>query len=102
MLDKLPTNFGVGKNSSSDAGRSSSIGCASAWYADGSGIDPHFRRHYFVELPFSPADSRRAVVSYWRKNVHLVLVNCLGGLPRNNVDRLTDRARNDLKSVEGP
>ena len=31
-----------------------------------------------------------------------VLVNCLGGLPRNSVDRLTGRARNDLKSVKGP
>ena len=30
------------------------------------------------------------------------LVNCLGGLPRNSVARLTDRARNDLKCVEGP
>ena len=26
------------------------------------------------------AVSRRAVVSYWRKYVHEVLVNCLGGL----------------------
>ena len=34
-----------------------------------------------------------AVVSYWRKHVHLVLVNRLGGLslPRNSVVRLTDR-----------
>ena len=31
-----------------------------------------------------------------------VLVNCLGGLPRNSVARLTDRARNDIKCVEGP
>ena len=31
-----------------------------------------------------------------------VLVNCLGGLPGNTVDRLTDRARNDRKSVEEP
>ena len=31
-----------------------------------------------------------------------ILVNCLGGLPGNSVDRLTDRARNDLKSVEEP
>ena len=29
-----------------------------------------------------------------------ILVNCLGGLPGNSVDRLTVRARNDLKSVE--
>ena len=34
--------------------------------------------------------------------IAVVLVNCLGGLPRNSVDRLTDRARNDLKSVGGP
>ena len=31
-----------------------------------------------------------------------LLVNCLGGLLGNSVDRLTDRARNDLKSVEEP
>ena len=32
-----------------------------------------------------------SVVSYWRKDVHLVLVNRLGSLPRNSVVRLTDR-----------
>ena len=55
---------------------------------------------YSHSLP--TADSSRAVVSYWRKYGHLVLVNCLGSLPRNSVDRLTDRARNDLNSVEEP
>ena len=47
-------------------------------------------QHTFV----SPsAFSRRAVVSYWRKYVHEVLVSCLGGLslPRKSVVRLTDR-----------
>ena len=36
--------------------------------------------------------ARRAVVSYWRKYVHLVLVKRLGGLglPRNSKVRLTD------------
>ena len=36
--------------------------------------------------------SRRAVVSYWPKYVHEVLVNRLGGLslPRKSVVRLTD------------
>ena len=36
---------------------------------------------------------RRAVVSYWRKYVHEVLVNRLGdlSLPRESVVRLTDR-----------
>ena len=46
--------------------------------------------HTFV----SPStDSRGAVVSYWRKYVHEVLVDPLGGLsmPRKSVDRLTDR-----------
>ena len=40
------------------------------------------------------AGSRRAVVSYWRKHVHLELVNLLGGvsLPRNSVIRLTDHS----------
>ena len=45
--------------------------------------------HTFV----SPsADSRGAVVSYWRKYVQEVLVNSLGGLrlPRKSVVRLTD------------
>ena len=36
------------------------------------------------------ADSSRAVVSYWRKDVHLVLVNRLRSLPRNSMFRLTD------------
>ena len=46
--------------------------------------------HTFVS---TPADPRRAVVSYWQKYVHLVVVNSLGGLrlPRNSVLRLTDR-----------
>ena len=44
--------------------------------------------------PFSPTSvSSRAVVSYWHKYVHLVLVTCLERLsmPRNSVSRLTDR-----------
>ena len=57
---------------------------------------------YSPELLLGPsADSRRAVVSYWRKNVHLELVNCLGGLPRNSVVRVNDRARNDLNMLKG-
>ena len=40
---------------------------------------------------FSFRFSRRAVVNYWRKYVHEVLVNRLGGLglPRKSVVRLT-------------
>ena len=42
---------------------------------------------------FPPSDSRGAVVSYWRKYGHEVMVNRLGGLslPRKSVVRLTDR-----------
>ena len=48
------------------------------------------RPHTFVH---PSADSRKAVVSYWRKHVHEALVNRLGGqsLPRKSVVRLTDR-----------
>ena len=47
--------------------------------------------------------SRRAVVSYWLKNIISTSIDKLPrGLPRNSVDRLSERARNDRKSFEGP
>ena len=51
---------------------------------------------------FSP-DSRGAVVSYWRKYVHEVPVNRLGGLslPRKSVVRLTDRPDMTLDVYRG-
>ena len=47
--------------------------------------------------------SRRAVVSYWGKYVHEVLVNRLGGqsLPRKSVVRLTDRPDMTLDVYRG-
>ena len=57
-------------------------------------------QHTFV----SPsAFSRRAVVSYWRKYVHEVLVDRLGGLslPRKSVVRLTDRPDMTLDVYRG-
>ena len=57
-------------------------------------------QHNFV----SPsAFSRRAVVSYWQKCVHEVLVNRLGGLslPRKSVVRLTDRSDMTLDVYHG-
>ena len=56
--------------------------------------------HTFV----SPsAFSRRAIVSYWRKYVHEVLVNRLGGLslPRKSVVRFTDRPDMTLDVYRG-
>ena len=52
---------------------------------------------------FSSADLRGAVVSYWRKYVHEVLVNCLGGLslPRKSVVRLTDHPDMTLHVYRG-
>ena len=58
------------------------------------------RLHTFV----SPsADSRRAVVSYWRKYVHEVLLSCLGGLSltRKSVVRLTNRPDMTLDVYHG-
>ena len=63
----------------------------STWLASqGSWVRYPVWQHTFV----SPsAFSRRAVVSYWRKYVHEVLVNRWGGLslPRKSVVTLTDR-----------
>ena len=59
---------------------------------------------HFLNLFCSPsAFSRRAVVSYWRKYVHEVLVNRLGGLslPRKSVVRLTDRPDMTLDVYRG-
>ena len=49
------------------------------------------------------ADSRGAVVSCWRKYLHEVLVNRLGGLslPRKSVIRLTDRPDMTLDVYRG-
>ena len=50
-----------------------------------------------------PLFSKRAVVGYWRKYVHEVLVNRLGGLslPKKNVVRLTDRPDMTLDVYRG-
>ena len=56
--------------------------------------------HTFVS---ASADSRGAVVSYWRKYVYEVLVSRIGGLglPRKSVVRLTDRADMTLDVYRG-
>ena len=73
-----------------------------------------YRLKYCLKGPLNPkqptnqivspsAFSRRAVVSYWRKYVHEVLVNRLGGLslPRKSVVRLTDRPDMTLDVYRG-
>ena len=56
-----------------------------------------------LSLLLASANSRGAVVSYWQKDVHEVLVNCLGGLslPRKSVVRLTDRPNMILDVYRG-
>ena len=58
---------------------------------------------YIAVMGPTIAFSRRAVVSYWRKCVHEVLVNRLGGLslPRKSVVRLTDRPDMTLDVYRG-
>ena len=57
-------------------------------------------QHTFVS---HSAFSRRAVVSYWRKYMHEVLVNRLGdlNLPRKSVVRLTDHPDMTLDVYRG-
>ena len=72
------------------AGPRSAIGRAPDLLVRGPGFDTQSGN---ILSFFLPLFSRRTVVSYWRKYVHEVLVNRLGGLslPRKSVVRLTDR-----------
>ena len=62
-----------------EAGLGGAAGCASYWRLGGRGFDPHWGwQNCFLEIDhemfsmviLSRADSRRAVVSLWQKNVH--------------------------------
>ena len=60
-------------------------------------------RNNFYGNSLPTADPSWAVVScYWRKYGHLVLVNGLGSLPRNSVDRLADLLDMTLIVLTGP
>ena len=83
-------------------GRGSSVGCASAWYADGRGFDPHVRQHSFLEFGQEiisttilslPLIQEGQLSVTGERLCSKCWVNCRGGLPRNSMDRLTDRAR---------
>ena len=74
------------------------------------GVGPHSAVGKEPDIPglatyfrFSFPDSRRAVVSYWRKYVHELLVNRLGdlSLPRKSVARLSDRPDMTLDVYRG-
>ena len=73
----------------------SSVGCASAWHADGRGFNPRIRQHSFVEIGheiISTAILSLPLIQIGQlSDLQLVLVNRLGSLPRNSVVRSTDR-----------
>ena len=73
------------------------ISISQCLFSYGTWLSSHLFRSLHI---FSP---RRAVVSYWRKYVHEVLVNRLGGLslPRKSVVRLTDRPDMTLDVYHG-
>ena len=50
------------------------------------------------------ANFKMAFVSFknGEKNGHLVMANCIGGLPRNSVARITDHTHYDLNYIVGP
>ena len=45
------------------AGRGSSIGCTSAWYADGRGFDPHIRQNILL-LSFGRENNSTTILSF--------------------------------------
>ena len=72
-----------------------SVGCASAWHADGREFDPRVRQHSFLEVGheiISTAIASLPLIQVGQLSVtDLALVNHLESLPRNSVIRLTDR-----------
>ena len=81
-------------------------GCVAQWVghltrkSEVLGLIPGLATYFRFSFRFF---TRRAVVSYWRKYVHEVLVNGLGGLslPRKSVVRLTDRPDMTLDDYRG-
>ena len=66
------------------------VGCMYDWCSGGRGFDPFFcgdgSRNHFYGYYLPTTDSSRAFVSNWRKDVHIILVNCLGlSLSRKSV-----------------
>ena len=77
----------------------SSIECASAWYADGRGFNPHFLQHSFVEFGHELLPT--AILSLALIQEVQLSVTGKRMCTKYSVDRLADHARNYLKCVEG-
>ena len=109
MLDKQISSYAYMAVHSESAGHGSSLDAllhtSIRLLCRRLGFHPHAQHHSFMEIgheinfyghSLPSTDSRNA------KECALVLVNCLGGLPRNSVDRLTDHARNMSKGHKTP
>ena len=96
----IPKLYPVTDISMQVAGPRSAIGSCTGLVSQGSWVRYPVWQHTFVSLS---AFSRRVVDSYWRKYVHEVLVNRLGGLslPRKSVVRTTDRPDMTLDVYRG-
>ena len=87
------------------AGRGSSIGSVSCWHASGPKFNPHVRHILLWRLShanISTAGLPLLLIQEEQLSITESTGKLLGGLPRNSVVRVTGRARNDLKCVEGP
>ena len=82
-------------------GRGSSIGWASAWYAEGRGFDPHVRQN-ILSLTFGHENVSMTILFLPLIQEGQLSVTGERMGTKYCVARLTDRARNDLKCVEGP
>ena len=74
---------------------------------DGRGFDPHVLQN-ILSLRFGHENVSTTILSLpliQEGQLSVTgerMVNCPGGLPRNSVARLNDRARNDIKCAEEP
>ena len=60
--------------------RGSSVSGVSASFASGAEIEPRVRHVFFVENVPLPLIQEEQAFSFFRKNEHLILVNCSGRL----------------------
>ena len=83
----------------------------SAWYADSRGFNPHVRQHSFIKIGHEIICTAILSLPLIQEEQLSVTgermdTTSTGKLPRRLtqvcVDSSTDRARSDLKSVEGP
>ena len=83
------------------ARRGSSIGSVFAWHVSGPEFDPHVRHILSWRLGHEKISTTILPLPLIQEEQAKECALSTGKLPRNSVVRVTDRARNDLKCVEG-